>query len=128
MERISYPHGYTEKVYLSGYSVNTDRDSFLKVFEDCEVSTNGELPPSGFGSALRRVREEKGLTQKALGEGAGVHPNTVARMERGEVEPSWQVVLAFAKALGVDCSAFSGCEDVAGEPAAKPAKRKAAKK
>ena len=89
------------------------------------MATIGELPPSRFGSALRRVREEKGLTQKALAESAGVHPNTVARMERGEVEPSWQVVLAFSKALGVDCSAFSGCDDVAdGEPVAKLAGRK----
>ena len=65
------------------------------------------LPPSGFGPELRRVREEKGLTQKELGDAAGIHPNTVARLERGEVEPSWQVVLAAAKALGVDCTAFN---------------------
>lgn len=70
-------------------------------------STGTELPPSGFGAALRRVRDEKGVTQKKLGDDAGIHPNTVARLERGEVEPSWQVVLALASALGVDCAAFN---------------------
>jgi transcriptional regulator with XRE-family HTH domain len=68
----------------------------------------GELPPSGFGPKLREVREQKGLTQSALATAAGVHANTVARMERGEVEPSWQMVLALAAALGVNCTAFGG--------------------
>lgn len=67
----------------------------------------GGLPASGFGEALRRVRAEKGVTQREMGERAGIHPNTVARLERGEVEPSWQVVIAVSKALGVDCTAFS---------------------
>lgn len=67
----------------------------------------GALPPSGFGEALRSVRTSKGITQRELAERAGIHANTVARLERGEVEPSWQVVLAAAKALGVDCTAFN---------------------
>jgi transcriptional regulator with XRE-family HTH domain len=67
----------------------------------------GGLPPSGFGPELRRVREGKGLTQKELGDAAGIHPNTVAKLERGEMEPSWQMVLALATALGVDCGAFA---------------------
>ena len=71
------------------------------------------LPPSGFGEALRRIRGQKDLTQKQVGESAGIHPNTVAKMERGEVEPSWQVVLALATALGVDCTAFSEGEKTA---------------
>jgi transcriptional regulator with XRE-family HTH domain len=71
-------------------------------------SSGKGLPPSGFGAALRRIRHEKGMTQKQLAEAAGLHPNSVAKMEREEVEPSWQVVLAFSTALGVDCTAFSG--------------------
>jgi len=83
------------------------------------------LPPSGFGEGLRRIRTEKGLTQKALAEAAGLHPNTVAKMERGEVEPSWQAVLAFSKALEVDCTAFAGVAQV---PPEKPAKKGKTKK
>ena len=87
----------------------------------------GSLPPSDFGPALRRVRTEKGMTQKQLGEAAGLHPNTVAKLERGEVEPSWQVVLATAKALDVDCTAFTGGE-VEEEPAPEPPAPKKGKK
>jgi hypothetical protein len=46
-------------------------------------------------------------------------------MERGEVEPSWQMVIAFATALGVSYEVFSGCEHVAREePVAKSAGKK----
>jgi transcriptional regulator with XRE-family HTH domain len=68
------------------------------------------LPPSGFGEALQRVRLNKGLTQKEVAEKAGIHPNTVARLERGKMEPSWQLVLAIAKALRVTCEVFSNTE------------------
>lgn len=68
----------------------------------------GERGPTGFGSRLRNVRETKGLTQKQLGEAAGVHVNSIARLERGEQEPAWPIVLDLAKALGVDCTAFAG--------------------
>jgi transcriptional regulator with XRE-family HTH domain len=78
------------------------------------------LPPSGFGEALRRVRGEKGLTQREVAETAAIHSNTVAKMERGEVEPSWQVVLAISRALGVDCTEFA---DVVAQPPGKPAKK-----
>jgi len=67
------------------------------------------------------------MSQKTLAEAVGIHSNTVAKLERGEQEPAWPLVLAFAKALSVDCSAFSGCEDVAGGESAKPAKRKGKK-
>jgi hypothetical protein len=32
--------------------------------------------------------------------------NTIAKLERGEHEPAWPLVLALADALGVDCTAF----------------------
>lgn len=35
------------------------------------------------GQDLRRHRQRLGLTQRALAEALGMHPNTVARMERG---------------------------------------------
>jgi len=57
---------------------------------------------------LKREREAKGFTQKQLGEAINLHPNTVAKMERGEQEPPWPVVLAICQALGVPCTAFSG--------------------
>jgi transcriptional regulator with XRE-family HTH domain len=83
---------------------------------------SGPLPPSGFGPALRSIRQEKGLTQKQLGEAAGLHPNSIAKLERGEVEPSWQVVIAVSAALGVTCQDFTS----AAQPDAAPAEGKPA--
>ena len=71
----------------------------------------GDLPPTGFGVALRRERDAKGWTQAQLGDASGIHPNTVAKLERGDQEPAWPVVLALATALGVECTAFSKPQD-----------------
>ncbi|VTR97853.1 xre family transcriptional regulator : Putative prophage repressor OS=Novosphingobium aromaticivorans (strain DSM 12444 / F199) GN=Saro_3015 PE=4 SV=1: HTH_31 [Gemmata massiliana] len=79
----------------------------------------GENDPTGFGRRLREIREEKGLTQKEIADAAAVHVNTIARLEREEQEPAWPVVLKLAKALGVDCTAFSApaaAEPVPAEP------------
>lgn len=81
------------------------------------MAGRGELPPSGFGAGLRRLRDEKGWTQKELADAAELHPNTVARLERGEHEPTWPLVLKLAGVFGVDCTAFGGV------PAAEPDKK-----
>ena len=39
------------------------------------------------GEQIRRIREQIGLTQAQLGEKLDVSANTVARWERGEIEP-----------------------------------------
>lgn len=77
-------------------------------------------PPSGFGARLRKLRETASLSQRELAERVlvGVHPNTLARMERGEYEPAWPLVLALAAALGATPNDF--CP----EPAPRPRKRK----
>lgn len=52
------------------------------------------------GDELRHIRERLGLTQKALSEKLGVHWNTVARWERGEVginEPAARLVRILVK-------------------------------
>jgi transcriptional regulator with XRE-family HTH domain len=83
---------------------------------------HGKWPYTGFGERLRALREEAGLTQVQLGEAAGCHPITVAKMEAGAQEPAWPMVLALAKALGVACTAFQGEEggQAGGAPAEAP--------
>lgn len=41
------------------------------------------------GSELRERREKLGLTQELLGDIFGIHRNTVARMERGDLRVRW---------------------------------------
>jgi transcriptional regulator with XRE-family HTH domain len=36
------------------------------------------------GTELRRIRKRLGLTQREMAERLGLHPNTLARQERGE--------------------------------------------
>ena len=61
---------------------------------------------SHFGARLRELREESGMTQAQIAERAGLHPQGVVKLERGEREPAWATVVALAEALGVDCRAF----------------------
>jgi transcriptional regulator with XRE-family HTH domain len=72
------------------------------------MTKQGGWSPTGFGHRLKRLREERELTQQALAERSGCHAMTVAKLERGVQEPAWPLVLALAKALDVDCKAFEG--------------------
>lgn len=53
------------------------------------------------GKRLRELREAKELTLVALGELAGMGYQEIARIERGEREPTWTTALRLADALGV---------------------------
>jgi transcriptional regulator with XRE-family HTH domain len=73
---------------------------------------------STFGPKLRELREAARLTQAELAERAGLHPQGVVKLERGEREPAWGTVLALAAALGVSVEAFTR------PPAARPRPRR----
>jgi transcriptional regulator with XRE-family HTH domain len=60
-----------------------------------------EEPQVGLGSAVRQLREKKGLTQEALAHDAGVTTGTLSLIERGHSNPSWGTVKRIAAALGV---------------------------
>jgi transcriptional regulator with XRE-family HTH domain len=70
------------------------------------MAGRGKRPASGFGGRLRAIRQEKRLSQRELAEEAGCNTNTLAKLERGEQEPVWPLVLALARALGVEVTAF----------------------
>ena len=48
----------------------------------------------------RQLRKRLDWSQTDLAEKAGIHPNTAARIERGEFEPSLSMADALASALG----------------------------
>lgn len=56
---------------------------------------------AALGKAIRQLRQKQGKSQATLANEAGITPNMVSLIERGEANPSWASVQRIAKALGV---------------------------
>jgi transcriptional regulator with XRE-family HTH domain len=54
------------------------------------------------GRNLRRLREDRLLTQEELAEAAGVSRDQVSRIERDEVDPRFRTIRKLAGALDAD--------------------------
>lgn len=63
-----------------------------------------------FGKNVRRLREERSLTQELLGERASLDPTYISGIERGVRNPSLLSLSRLAKGLGVTLSNL--CEGV----------------
>ncbi len=61
------------------------------------MSRNEELP---LFNRIAHVREEMGLSRKALADAVGVHYQTIGYLERGEYSPSLSLALRISSALG----------------------------
>jgi transcriptional regulator with XRE-family HTH domain len=55
-----------------------------------------------FGGRLRTLREQRGLSQEALAERAGVDRKLIYRTELGQTSPRLDVVVQLADALDTD--------------------------
>ena len=64
------------------------------------VGTRQEFDPKAVASAIRRLRNEQGLTQSQLAEAAGLADETVSRVEGGREPPNLRTALRIADALG----------------------------
>lgn len=51
--------------------------------------------------AIAAARAHAGLTQAELGEAAGVHTETISRIERGKFQPAVETLIEIAAALGL---------------------------
>ncbi len=60
------------------------------------------------GDSIRRLREEKGLTQRELAERAGLSPSYVNEIENGRKRPSLRVLNRLAGGLGVPAGVLMG--------------------
>ena len=57
-----------------------------------------------FGAILRQIREERGLSQEALGFESGYHRTYISLLERGQKNPSLKVLFRLSKVLEVKLS------------------------
>ena len=68
------------------------------------------------GSQIRIARKKLGLSQEELAERAGVHHNTIARWERGELDPRGTSIAKHASALNTTVAYLTGETDAPERP------------
>ena len=54
------------------------------------------------GDRLRKLRDEKFLSQRELARAAGISPTTVFKLEANQAEPHPRTIRKLAEALGVE--------------------------
>lgn len=60
---------------------------------------NNDLPV--LGERLKKARKDCGLTQEQLAERSGLSTRHIAKIEKGDVNPSFEVLSTLVKMLGV---------------------------
>lgn len=68
-------------------------------------------PQVGLGRAIRALRTERKLTQEDLAHAAELTTAALARIERGEVNPSWATVRRVAAGLSVSVAEVAVAAD-----------------
>lgn len=58
------------------------------------------------GSCMRRARKERGFTQEQLSDLSGVSVRHIAKIEKGAINPSFEVLAALVGALGTSFDAM----------------------
>jgi XRE family transcriptional regulator, regulator of sulfur utilization len=61
----------------------------------------GEQADTVLADLLKRLREERGITQEQLAFEAGITASALSRIERNLTSPGWETVNQIAKALGI---------------------------
>lgn len=68
---------------------------------------NAGATDRNFGLRLKELRSAQAMTQEQLARAADVSVGTVRSLEQFAYDPSWPTTQLLAKALGVDCTAFT---------------------
>jgi len=61
------------------------------------------------GRAVLELRARRGLSQEALGHRSGLHRNYVGAIERGEINPTFRVLLKLERGLQLPLSEVVEC-------------------
>lgn len=59
-----------------------------------------------FGEKLKQAREKKGMSQAQVANLVEIHPNYYARIERGDANPSLDMLLKIARVLDIKSSSM----------------------
>jgi len=59
-----------------------------------------DQPQPALGKAIRQFREERGMTQEALAQEAGITVGHMSMIERGHSNPTWGTAKGIAGGLG----------------------------
>jgi ribosome-binding protein aMBF1 (putative translation factor) len=105
--------------YESGKRPKFDLDQRGKDAQDEHRSFNVIV-----GESIRRARQEHGWTQAFLAEQAGLSPNYIARLERGELGPSLFVANRICEALEIELEILVGPMAPSGSGTRKTTKRR----
>lgn len=80
------------------------------------------MPLTGLGSALRRLRERRGLTQRGLAQRAGLSDAAISKIENGRRLPDGSSLSSIMAALAIDLHELAlALDEVNGRAGAVPA-------
>ena len=75
-----------------------------------------EQPDLAFARLLKRLREERRITQEQLAFDAGITVSALSRIERGLTSPGWATVRVIATALGLSIAELAAAVEGVGRP------------
>ena len=81
-----------------------------------------DQPQPALGKAIRQLREERGMTQEALAQEAGVTVGHMSMIERGHSNPTWGTVRGIASALSTSMGELAKLADTCAEEQIRPAR------
>lgn len=70
----------------------------------CLLMSRRHEPQPALGRAIKLAREERGISQEALGLEAEIHPTWISHLESGRNNPAWGSVRRIAAALDLRVS------------------------
>lgn len=68
----------------------------------------GQATDFALAALLKRLREERGLTQEQVAFEAGMTASALSRIERGLNSPGWTTVRSITEAMGVSLVELAG--------------------